>query len=78
MIARHPCIRDRQALASQNAFAMEITEQCNNCGYCVKEFECPALIEGETRMTIDMSLCIGCGVCADVCPRGAIVSGTKK
>ena len=77
VIARHPCIRDRQALARQASFTMTITDECTLCGYCVKEFECPALIPGEAQMTIDLSLCIGCGVCVHACPKHAITAGSK-
>lgn len=75
VIARHPCIRDRQALARQPAFAMAITDACTLCGYCTKEFECPALVPGEEKMVIDLTLCIGCGVCVHACPKHAIVAG---
>ncbi len=77
VIARHPCIRDRQALARQASFTMSVTDACTLCGYCVKEFECPALIPGEEKMTIERGLCIGCGVCVHACPRHAIVAGSK-
>ncbi|MGC9323959.1 MAG: thiamine pyrophosphate-dependent enzyme [Desulfomonilia bacterium] len=74
IIARHPCIRDRAALRDQERFSMKITEDCNQCGYCIEEFECPALVMGATRVQIDRTLCIGCGVCVDVCARHAIVA----
>jgi indolepyruvate ferredoxin oxidoreductase alpha subunit len=77
VIARHPCIRDRQALARQETFSIEITDDCNLCGLCVKEFECPALSLGEEKTLIDMTLCIGCGVCVGVCARRAIKAGKR-
>ncbi len=72
VIARHPCIRDRQALKDQAVYAMDITEECTACGYCVEQFECPALEMGDERAHIDPSLCIGCGVCVHICPHNAI------
>ncbi len=77
VIARHPCIRDRQALARQETFSMEVTDECSLCGLCVKEFECPALSLGEEKALIDMTLCIGCGVCVEVCARHAIKAGKR-
>ena len=34
---------------------------------------CPALIFEAGRARVDISLCNGCGLCASVCPKGAIV-----
>jgi indolepyruvate ferredoxin oxidoreductase alpha subunit len=49
-----------------------------NCGcnqLCTRIFKCPGLIwdkeEGEAR--IDEVICAGCGVCASICPSGAIL-----
>jgi indolepyruvate ferredoxin oxidoreductase alpha subunit len=49
-----------------------------NCGcnrYCTRVFRCTGLIwdreAGKAR--IDPVICVGCGVCSDVCPEGAIV-----
>jgi indolepyruvate ferredoxin oxidoreductase alpha subunit len=54
---------------------VEITADCNGCMYCVDFFECPALKPDvqANLVRIDRALCIDCGVCVQVCPRGAIV-----
>lgn len=77
IIARHPCIRDRKVIKDQTSYSMSISEECNGCGYCVKEFECPAIEMGEEVARIDPSLCIGCGVCVHICPRHAIKAKEK-
>ena len=78
IIARHPCIRDRKAMKDQASYSMSISEECNGCGYCVKEFECPAIELGEGSARIDKALCIGCGVCIDICPKNAIKAEANK
>jgi indolepyruvate ferredoxin oxidoreductase alpha subunit len=79
VVARYPCVIDlaRKAEAAE-PIPIDITEECDGCGYCIKHFECPALIyhtdnEDEKYTTVDPMLCIGCGVCLNVCPKGAIV-----
>lgn len=77
VIARHPCVLDRARQgAGGETVAVEISERCDGCGYCIKHFECPALVhhtaDKDHKFTrIDPLLCVGCGVCLDVCPKGS-------
>ncbi len=76
VIAKHPCLMDKDYQRSMKRKSIKITEKCKSCHYCIDNFECPALIEvpGEDRVTIDYSICTGCGVCMSVCPRKAIIA----
>jgi indolepyruvate ferredoxin oxidoreductase alpha subunit len=47
-------------------------EACKKCRTCVTKFQCPAISSVDKVQTIDENLCAGCGVCAKVCPYGAI------
>jgi indolepyruvate ferredoxin oxidoreductase alpha subunit len=75
IIARHPCIIRYPDAGRECRIEVTITEECNGCRYCVDYFECPALFmnEDENIAEIDRTLCVDCGVCVKVCPRGAIV-----
>ncbi|MFZ7127315.1 MAG: indolepyruvate ferredoxin oxidoreductase subunit alpha [Desulfobacterales bacterium] len=78
VISRHPCLLDKRSRErARVALPPRVTEKCDGCRYCVDHFECPALVPDPagTRVDIDPALCSGCGVCIDVCPRNAIVSG---
>lgn len=47
---------------------------CGACRSCLELFGCPAFYVGpEGTVRIDPELCMGCGVCASICPNGAIV-----
>ncbi len=50
----------------------EVSDKCINCGKCIRETGCPALIQSENHVTIDRSLCSGCTLCAQVCLVNAI------
>jgi indolepyruvate ferredoxin oxidoreductase alpha subunit len=50
-------------------------EECGCGRYCTRIFRCPGLIwdndNGKAR--IDEVICVGCGICANICPQSAIV-----
>jgi indolepyruvate ferredoxin oxidoreductase alpha subunit len=48
-------------------------DKCKNHRDCIDKLACPAMyLEGE-RVKINKYLCIGCSVCAQVCPENAIL-----
>jgi len=75
IIARHPCVIAYRDEAIARKKLVRVTEDCVECNFCVDRFECPALyVDKELgRTVVNESLCAGCGVCLEVCPKGAIV-----
>lgn len=71
LIFRAPCVLLERVAHP----AYVVTSACTACGVC-PTLGCPAI--GKDAQTgvasIDPSLCIGCGQCAQYCVRGAIVS----
>jgi len=49
-------------------------DRCNGCMICINDFGCPAISydKAKKKVSIDSMICVGCGLCADVCQRGAI------
>ncbi len=50
--------------------------KCIQCMTCLKMIACPALMNKNGKIVVDETQCIGCGMCANVCPKGAI--GVKQ
>ena len=75
IIARHPCIIAYRGEAVPERIPVEVTDDCTDCNFCLDRFECPALYHDDDlgRTRINQALCVQCGVCLQVCPKGAIV-----
>ncbi|WP_028509720.1 indolepyruvate ferredoxin oxidoreductase subunit alpha [Ruminococcus sp. NK3A76] len=48
------------------------SSKCKQCKVCIKELGCPGIVLKDGKVTIERSLCSGCGLCSQVCPFGAI------
>lgn len=75
VIARRPCLI---GTTQQRGASPVITDACTGCGFCVKNFECPALSIVDRRCIIDKNLCNGCNVCVHVCPKNAIIKNLSN
>nr|MDO8133389.1 indolepyruvate ferredoxin oxidoreductase subunit alpha [Candidatus Njordarchaeum guaymaensis] len=55
-------------------------EACKDCGVCYKIFACPAISKSNEKQKpeIDQLLCLGCGVCATLCPYKTIKPQRKE
>jgi len=76
VIAQAPCFLRNSK--KDNLFftprAVEVNqERCNGCKICINDFGCPSLRYKDGKVSIDKATCVMCGMCADVCKRGAIV-----
>ncbi len=70
VVAKRPCLMDRSQAESWTRKPVTVTAQCKGCGFCIQQFECPALqSQGKKQpIRIDQALCSGCGLCVVVCP----------
>jgi indolepyruvate ferredoxin oxidoreductase alpha subunit len=75
IVARHPCLIAFRQEAVPDPVKIKVTEDCDLCNVCHERFECPALVRDEKleRTVVNYAICTGCGVCLQVCPKGAIV-----
>ncbi|HWP51104.1 MAG TPA: indolepyruvate ferredoxin oxidoreductase subunit alpha [Clostridia bacterium] len=80
IITRWPCVlkrfsaEDKQEFPSAFKHKMMVSEKCIGCKVCLK-CGCPAISFNfsEKKSDIDRDMCVGCTVCAQVCPVGAII-----
>ena len=70
IITKAPC----KLIVKEKSKPYSVSSQCVSCGACLK-LGCPAICKGEKQITINQALCAGCGLCATVCPKKAIVKG---
>lgn len=70
IITKSPCV-----LLKGNVFpdkCVPVPEKCKKCGACLRP-GCPALTKNEDgTISIDVTMCNGCGLCMQLCPFEAI------
>lgn len=66
VIMERPCI----SLFKKSMTYVVDEKACINCGKCLRELGCPAMAKEEKPVI--HPTCYGCGLCAQVCPVGAI------
>ncbi|MHA1616413.1 MAG: indolepyruvate ferredoxin oxidoreductase subunit alpha [Candidatus Njordarchaeales archaeon] len=81
-VFRHMCALAERRLrgkAGLGGVYEVLEEKCVNCGICYKHFNCPAIMYDEEKKKpyIRRDLCLGCGVCMQICPVKAIIRHEK-
>lgn len=78
VISRAPCFllstrKGGKAFFSPRPVKMD-SEKCNGCKICLNDLGCPALHYAavEKKVYVDFNSCVQCGLCADICRRGAL------
>lgn len=70
VISRRPCVLLKEVKAKHPLSVNE--EKCRSCKMCMK-IGCPAISMKNKKARIDATLCVGCGVCAELCKFDAFV-----
>ncbi len=69
IITKSPCVLLDK---SKKPTYIEIPDKCKKCGMCMKP-GCPAMAKNpDGTITIDQTMCTGCGLCATLCKFDAI------
>ena len=74
IISRRPCVLLKYVKPKKPLVVN--TEKCRSCKRCMK-FGCPAISFRDNHAVVDPTLCVGCGVCAQLCPFDAFEGGEE-
>ena len=73
IISRETCSLYARGLKMARGKPFIVSEKCKNHRDCINDLACPAFFIENERVKIDPAMCMGCSICAQICPENAIV-----
>jgi indolepyruvate ferredoxin oxidoreductase alpha subunit len=73
IISREICTLYAKGLKELKPRAFYVSDKCKNHRNCIQEIACPAFFLEGDEVKIDPVACVGCAVCAQICPENAIL-----
>jgi len=77
VILHQPCVFIRRAELKKTGGSFGLyqvdADLCDGCFLCTKKLGCPAILQDDEVVRILPETCVGCGVCAQICPHDAIL-----
>ncbi len=72
IISQEPCALYAKSLKLLKPRAFRVTDRCKDHKDCINSIACPSFYIEDGRVNIDADTCVGCAVCAQICPENAI------
>ena len=73
IVSRAECALQSSRIGREKRTKLRVNEgKCKSCGACITTFYCPAILVQDGTYSIDSLSCVGCEVCAQMCPFNAI------
>ncbi len=77
IISQEPCTLYAKSLKTLNSRPFKVSDRCIDHKECINGIACPSFYIEEGRVKIDADTCVGCALCAQICPENAIVRVKK-
>jgi indolepyruvate ferredoxin oxidoreductase alpha subunit len=78
IISQEPCALYAKNLKILKPRAFHVTDRCKDHRDCINQIACPSFFLDGGRVRINADTCVGCAVCAQICPENAIAPLKKQ
>jgi indolepyruvate ferredoxin oxidoreductase, alpha subunit len=73
IISQEPCALYAKSLKLKKIRPFVVSDKCVDHRDCITTIACPSFyLDKDNRVAIDANTCVGCAVCAQICPENAI------
>jgi indolepyruvate ferredoxin oxidoreductase alpha subunit len=72
IISQEPCALYAKSLKLLKPKAFMVSDKCLDHKDCINSIACPSFYIEDNKVKIDADTCVGCALCAQICPENAI------
>ena len=72
IISQEPCALYAKSIKLLKPRAFTVSDKCMDHKDCINSIACPSFYIEDNKVKIDADTCVGCALCAQICPENAI------